>query len=125
MANSWIEIGDFYYGVIKGLISLIPKKGDTESLNNMRPITLLMTIYKIFAKMLQLGLQLMLSGVVSPKKTSFLPLTFIYVTSYLSHKPLHWAKKSRPHMVSLKLGFLALNIKCFGNYTSCYAKDGH
>ena len=36
----------------KGLISFIPKEGDAKDLNYWRPITLLTTVYKIFAKTL-------------------------------------------------------------------------
>jgi len=39
--------------IIKGLITLIPKSSDQARLNNWRPITLLGSIYKVFAKTLE------------------------------------------------------------------------
>jgi hypothetical protein len=62
----WPQIGADYYqmirhslskgffpkGVIKGLITLIPKSSDLKSLNNWRPIILLNVAYKIYAKAL-------------------------------------------------------------------------
>lgn len=40
-----IEEGTFHEGVTKGLISLIPKEGDSKDLNYWRPITLHTTSY--------------------------------------------------------------------------------
>ena len=57
--------GDFHKGVIKGLISLIPKEGDSKDLHFFwRPITLLMTSYKVFARTIQLRLQPILRDVI-------------------------------------------------------------
>lgn len=64
-----IEQKSFHEGVTRGLISLIPKEGELRNLNYWRPITLLIVIYKIFAKSLQVRLQPLLWDVISLKQT--------------------------------------------------------
>lgn len=91
--------------VTKGLITLIPKEGDPHDLNYWRPITLLTSIYKIYAKTLQLRLQPMLSDVISPEQTAFLPLRYILDNIVLTQETLHWAKVSRQPTVFLKIDF--------------------
>lgn len=54
-------------GVTQGMIALLHKGGSRETLTNWRPITLLNTEYKIFAKALQLRLQPVLMDIISPK----------------------------------------------------------
>jgi hypothetical protein len=68
-----MKSGTLHKGITKGLISLIPKEGDSKDLNYWRLIILLTVIYKIFAKILQLRLQPMLRDVISPEQTAFLP----------------------------------------------------
>lgn len=62
-----IENKAFQEGVTKGLIVLILKERDSHDLNHQLQITLLTSIYKIYAKTLQLRLQPMLSDVISPE----------------------------------------------------------
>ena len=47
-----IENKAFHEGGTKGLIVLIPNEGDPQDLNYWCPITLLVSIYKIYAKTL-------------------------------------------------------------------------
>ena len=105
MVQKSIKEGAFQEGVTKGLISLIPKEGDLRDLNHWRPITLLTSSYKVFAKALQLRLQPMLRDVISPEQIIFLPLRFILDNIVLTQETLHWAKTSRQPMVFLKLDF--------------------
>lgn len=56
MLTTAIEQESLPSGMNKGLVVLLPKDGDRELLSNWRPITLLNTSYKIFAKSLQLRL---------------------------------------------------------------------
>lgn len=84
-----IDEGAFPEGITGGLISLIPKEGDSKDLNYWRSITLLMANYKIFAKILQLRLQPLLRDVISPEQTAFLPLRFILDNIVLTHDTLH------------------------------------
>lgn len=60
-----LECGEFHRGMTKGVISLIPKDGNSLDLDHWRPITLLTVMYKIFAKPMQLRLQPKLMEVIS------------------------------------------------------------
>lgn len=84
---------------------MIPNERDLQDLNYWRPITLLTSIYKIYAKILQLRLQPLLSDVISPEQTAFLPLRYILDNIVVTHETLHWAKASRQPLVFLKLDF--------------------
>ena len=100
-----MEEGAFHEGVTKGLISLIPKEGDTKDLHYWRPITLLTASYKIFPKTLQLRLQPILRDTISPEQTAFLPVRFILDNIVLTQESLHWAKVSKQSIIFLKLDF--------------------
>ena len=84
---------------------MIPKDGDPQDLNYWRPIFLLTSIYKIYAKTLQLRLQPLLSDVISPEQTAFLPLGYILDNIVLTEETLHWAKTSRQPSVFSKINF--------------------
>ena len=61
-----IHSREFHVGVTKGTISLIPNERDKKDLNYWRPITLLTTTYRIFAKILQPRFHPMLSTQSKP-----------------------------------------------------------
>lgn len=83
--------------------------------NYYRPITLLTTTYKIFAKALQLKLQPILRDGISPEQTAFLSLRFILDNIFLTQEALHWANTSRQPTVFLKLDFPKHMIKSLGD----------
>ena len=66
-----IEEKQLHENMTKGLICFIPKEGDTKALNYWRLITFLPVMYKIFAKALQIRLQLMPKDIISPEQTPF------------------------------------------------------
>ena len=78
MIRKSIKLGAFYEGggVSKGLIRLIPKKGDDKNLNYWHLITLFAPIHNrfFFAKVLQFRSQPILSDIISPKHIAFRPL---------------------------------------------------
>ena len=92
-------------GITKGHIVLISKEGDLQNLTYWRPIILFTSIYKIYAKTLQLRLQSLLNDVISPEQTTFLPLRYISDNIVLTQETLHWAKASRQPSVFIKLDF--------------------
>lgn len=55
------------------LITLIPKCNAPESLSNYRPISLCNTVYKIVTKVIMAMIHPMLSNLVSPYQTAFVP----------------------------------------------------
>lgn len=92
-------------GVTKGLITLIYKSGEGTSLANWRPITLLNTAYKVFAKALQARLQPVLMEIIDPDQSTFLPLRFILDNIMLSHETIEWAEHTKQPLIFLKLDF--------------------
>ena len=86
----WNEIGDiiveyindannngFFITHRRGVITLIPKKGDTKSLENRRPICLLDVIYKIVAKVISMRLDFVIRKLIKPEQTGFIKGRFI------------------------------------------------
>jgi hypothetical protein len=54
------------------LITLIPKKGDTETLSDFRPISLIHSLTKLFTKVLARRLGPKLDEMVAPCQTAFI-----------------------------------------------------
>ena len=74
MINSSIVLGRHPLGVTRGLLALLHKSGDRPKLANWRPITLLNISYKLFTKVLQKCVQLVLMEIISPDQAGFLPM---------------------------------------------------
>lgn len=83
-----IHKGQLPKGVTKAMIALLHKGGQRSALTNWRPITILNIGYKIYAKALQLRLQLIVMDIISPEQSSFLPLRFILDNVLLTQKTL-------------------------------------
>jgi hypothetical protein len=92
--------------VVQGLISLLHKGGDRRPIGNYRPITLLNSTYKIYAKLLQCRLQPILMKVISPDQSAFLPLRYILDNIVLTQENLNWAKTSKQPLILLKLDYI-------------------
>jgi hypothetical protein len=105
MVQEAIRNESFPLGVTEGVILLLYKGGTRNTLNSWRPITLLNTSYKVFAKTLQLRLQPILMEVISPDQSAFLPLRFKLDNIFLTHETIAHAKRSKQPLVSLKLDF--------------------
>ena len=61
----------------RGFITLVPKKGATNLLQNKRPICLLDVVYKLAAKVIALRIQNVISKLVAPEQTGFIKGRFI------------------------------------------------
>ena len=61
----------------RGVISLLPKKGDLLMLKNWRPHTLLNVDYKILAKLIATRMKKVLLYIINEDQTGFLPKRFI------------------------------------------------
>ena len=86
----WDDIGEYITDYIndayengffitqkRGIITLIPKKGDQTVLQNKRPICLLDVIYKIAAKVIANRVGKVIHKLVSPEQTGFIKGRFI------------------------------------------------
>ena len=78
-AFQWgIKIGTLHQSAQKGILCLIPKNGKSpENLKHWRPITLLSTDQKIYAKCLALRLKPVLNYLISDNQTGYLEGKFI------------------------------------------------
>jgi hypothetical protein len=72
-----MQVGRFPKGFNKGMITFLFKVGEKENLRHWHPINLLNVAYKIFAKTLQLILQLILIEVVDIDPIAFLSMRYI------------------------------------------------
>jgi len=105
----------------KGLITLLFKARDTKALSNWRSITLLSVVYKIYAKVLQLRLQVVLMEVVDMDHATFLPQWYFLDNVLLVHETMDWTKCTNQSMLLLKLDFAKVT-KWIGNFYSLFWK---
>jgi hypothetical protein len=89
----------------RGLIALIPKEGNRENLSNWRPITLLNSSYKFFAKVLQTRFQTLLPDIIHDDQSAFLPLRFILDNVLVQHETIERVQESQQDLLLLKLDF--------------------
>jgi hypothetical protein len=89
----------------KGIITLISKSNDHARFNNWRPITLLGSIYKIFAKLLTSRLQTVLPNIIRPNQTGFVEGRSILDNVFITQESLSWAEESNQELVLLLLDF--------------------
>ena len=70
--NQGFEIGKLHDSALRGLITLIPKKGkDCRLVRNMRPITLLNTDYKLIEKVLANRMRVVLDSLIENDQKVF------------------------------------------------------
>lgn len=118
MLYKGMESWTLHEGVAKGLISLIPKEGDSKDLNCWRLIILLTASYMVSAKTLQLRLQPIFRDVISLEQMAFLPLRFILDNIVLTQETLHWAKVTKQPTFFLKVDFFKAYDKVSWNFFS-------
>jgi hypothetical protein len=105
MIYNAVRKGHLSMGMTKGMFILLHRGGERELLSNWRPISLLNVSYKIYSKMLQKRLQLMLTGVTSKDQLAFLPTRYILDNVFMQHEMIHRVRDSSSRMVLLKLDF--------------------
>jgi hypothetical protein len=81
-----IQEGRLPAGMTKGMLVLLHKGRERELLTNWQPISLLNVSYKIYAKMLQKRLQIILTSVISEDQSAFLPNRFILNNLLTQHE---------------------------------------
>lgn len=81
---------------------LLPKDGDLKLLSCWRPITLLNTSYKFFAKVLQISLQRLLPDVINNGQSTFLLARYILNLVMVQNETIEWAKEFEQSLIMLK-----------------------
>ena len=100
------ECGEMPMSVSEGLIYLIPKaEGVSEDIRKWRPITLLNTSYKIFAKLLSSRLQELLPNIIHVSQTGFMRERSIMDNIFTFWEATAAATKNKQHLAVLLLDF--------------------
>lgn len=88
-------------------ITLIPKKLSACNFNQFRPISLCNFYYKVIAKILVNRLRPLLSRIIDPSQSAFVPNRWIIENVLVAHEVVHSFKKSKrkKSFVGLKLDF--------------------
>jgi len=86
--------GQLHSGIKKEKTALIPKPGNQHLVTNYRPITLLNSTYKIQAKLIATRLKPMLSNIIRPSQTSFVPGHSILDNIFAAQESMEWVVES-------------------------------
>ncbi|MCO5576442.1 hypothetical protein L7F22_030252 [Adiantum nelumboides] len=93
------------HATIHELISLIPKGGDTTCLRQWRPITLLSSVYKILAKLINSGLRTFLPDLIHTSHTGLVQDRCILDNLFCLHQAIDWARTSSTPLAIILLNF--------------------
>ncbi|KAE8819291.1 retrotransposon protein [Hordeum vulgare] len=76
-------------------ITLIPKVKNPDNIKNMRPISVCNVVYKIIAKILSKRLKGVLSEVISPTQSAFVPGRLLMDNVLLAYEVIHYMRNRR------------------------------
>jgi hypothetical protein len=71
------------------LIALVPKKSNSMSVSDYRPISLCNVLYKILSKVLASRLKYVLPNIISSNQSAFIPGRLISDNILVAYKTLH------------------------------------
>lgn len=89
----------------KGIIKLIPKGKNEDSIAGWHPITLLNTSYKIITKTLAIRIKPIVQMIVRAEQTGFLKGKYILDNLMLAWETAEWAQQSGQNALIVKLDF--------------------
>jgi hypothetical protein len=102
---------DFYNGSLLlyclnfGTITLLPKAQEVTKIQQYRPICMLNVCFKIFTKVIVNRLSLVVSKVIGPSQSAFLPGRNILEGVVVLHETLHELRRKKQKGIILKLDF--------------------
>lgn len=97
--------GQFVMGCNPSFITLILKVKYPLNLGDYRPISLIGCMYKIFAKVLALGLKLVVGLVVEEVQSAYIEGRHILEGPLIINEVCLWAKKAKEKIFLLKVDF--------------------
>lgn len=100
-----LELGSLGLDINRGLIKLLPKGKNEDTVAGWHPITLLNTSYKIIAKAIPTKMKPVVQSIVLPKQTGFLGGRYILDNLILSWETMEWAQQSSQNAIIVKLDF--------------------
>ncbi|KAL3685886.1 hypothetical protein R1sor_003908 [Riccia sorocarpa] len=128
MQQCWQE-GIFPKGFLEGAITLVPKGGGVNTLSALRPITLLSSLYKLFAKLIAARLAMILPTLISTHQQGFVKGRTVFnnvLTFTLLHETLRRERRTASFLMidfarafdSLNHEFLFLGLSSLG-FSGC------
>ncbi|MCI34932.1 cysteine-rich receptor-like protein kinase, partial [Trifolium medium] len=97
--------GKLTKGLNSTFIALIPKIDSPQRLNDFRPISLVISLYKILAKVLANRLRLVIGSVISESQTVFLKDRQILDGILIANEVVDEARKSKKELMLFKVDF--------------------
>ncbi|XP_057795400.1 uncharacterized protein LOC131011642 [Salvia miltiorrhiza] len=103
--NEFHANGMIHRGCNSSFIVLIPKKNESGSLEDYRPIYLINSLYKVIAKTLAGRMSTVLSTIISENQSAFLRGRFILDGVIVLNETIEEAKRSGKGRVFFKIDF--------------------
>lgn len=87
--------GDLISGMNHSFITLIPKVKQPEYVKEFRPISLCNVVYKLISKCIANRIKLVLTDVIDPAQSAFVPGRLITDNALVAFESFHWMKYNK------------------------------
>ncbi|GKC91082.1 RNA-directed DNA polymerase, eukaryota, reverse transcriptase zinc-binding domain protein [Tanacetum coccineum] len=101
----FFQYGTFLKGGNSSFITLVLKMHDAKMVKDFRPITLIESLYKIIAKILENRLMVVLGDIVNKVQSAFVANRQILDGPFILNKLFHWCKKNKKQTMIFKVDF--------------------
>ncbi|GJT49752.1 RNA-directed DNA polymerase, eukaryota [Tanacetum coccineum] len=103
--TEFFSSGKFPPGCNSTFIALIPKIHDAKIIKDFRPISLIVSIYKIIAKILANRLSLVILDLINEVQTTFVPNRQIFDGHFILNELISWCKHKKVNAMIFKVDF--------------------